>query len=136
MTCRHGAGDPRCSTTRNYERERETLIRDLTQQIKAKEAETPDSTKFQIEDFVEVGRNLVLKVSYPNCKKCSYEGIKVLVYRNMNIRTAIRWRKIDPHFRDDEPSNPNEAPGPAARFPASVAGWDDALNFAKGETSV
>lgn len=74
----------------------------------------------------------MLEVLYPNCNKCSYEGRKVMVFLNVSEMTALKWRKIDPHFRDT-PTSENEAPGPAARFPASDVGWDDAITYAEGK---
>lgn len=91
---------------------------------------TPDNTKFKIEDIQEVEKHLVIKVSYLNCKTCSYEGNKVLVYLNTSITSVLKWRIIDPHFSDKKPSSVKEAPSPNARFPASNDGWKDAISFA------
>ena len=66
---------------------------------------------------------MVLKVKYPSCKNCSYEGIKVMVFLDTTALDALRWKRIDPHFKD-------KAPSPAARFPASDEGWNDALAYA------
>lgn len=93
---------------------------------------TPDAKNYQIEDVQQVGPHLVLKVLYPNCKACSYEGNKVLVFLNVSTLAAMKWKIIDPHFRP-APSkriNDKEAPGPNARFPATVEGWSDAIAYA------
>jgi len=137
MICRHKSGDPACGATsggwRSQENERYNMeskdleIKKLKEQIASF---TPDNTKFEIEDIQEVGKHLVMKVSYPNCKTCSYEGNKVLVYLNTSITSVLKWRIIDPHFSGKVPSSVKEAPSPNARFPASNDGWKDAISFA------
>lgn len=92
---------------------------------------SPDADKYDIEEAVQVGQNLVLKVKYPNCAKCAYEGNKVLVYIGVTSLQAMKWKKIDPHFKDPKKKvDIHEAPAPAARFPASSEGWQDALDYA------
>ena len=116
MTCRHAAGDPNCSSY-------------------VAPPPTPNPDQYEVVDAVRVGNHLVLKVLYPSCQKCSYEGNKVLVFLNVTEKEVIRWRKIDPHFRPFSGKNPppTEAPGPAARFPASVNGWNDAITYARSK---
>lgn len=121
MTCHHRAGDPACSSTRSaqdaaYERGRASA--------------TPDAENYEIEEAEPVGHHLVLKVRYPNCAKCSYEGVKILVFLNTTAAQALKWKRIDPHFREAKAVT-TEAPGPAARFPASKEGWQDALTYAR-----
>lgn len=95
---------------------------------------TPDAEKFEIEEVERVGEHLVLKVRYPNCRKCAYEGNKVMVFLGVSEGQALKWKKIDPHFRDpSRPVSAREAPAPAARFPASKEGWADALVYARGK---
>lgn len=146
MTCRHRAGDPSCSSSEEgrerarQEAEQETRARakrDAEQKNKERarlEAElrmmTPDATQYEIVAAERVGKHLVLKVLYPNCKKCSYEGNKIMVFLNVSEMQVLRWKKIDPHFRSGD-SPLTEAPSPAARFPASDDGWADALIYAK-----
>lgn len=123
MTCRHSPGDPSCSSSRGY-----VSPYDET-------SNKPDSEKYAIEDVEQIGAHLVLKIRYPNCSKCSYEGVKVLVYLNTDTRAALKWRKIDPHFADPKTRRgPTEAPSPAARFPASAEGWADAMAYAKSKS--
>jgi hypothetical protein len=59
--------------------------------------------------------------------------VKVLVYLGVSALDAMRWRTIDPHFRDSKKASRDatEAPGPSARFPASEEGWADALAYAQ-----
>lgn len=92
---------------------------------------TPDADKYSIEDVVKVGNHLVMKVRYPNCSSCSYEGNKVMVFLNVKELDALKWKHIDPHFRDPKLKNVStHAPSPAARFPASAEGWADAIAYA------
>lgn len=79
-----------------------------------------------------VGPHLVMKVLYSNCALCAYEGQKVLVFLNTSTLDALKWRKIDPHFRPQSTGRPHtEAPSPAARFPSTKDGWVDALTYAR-----
>jgi hypothetical protein len=95
------------------------------------EPKTPDKKSWEVEDFHRVGPHLVLKVRYPNCVLCSYEGNKVLVFLDTPEEVVVRWREIDPHFRDPKIKiAKHQAPTPAARFPASAEGWKDAIAYA------
>lgn len=118
MTCRHAPGDPNCSSNRPA----------------SDPPATPDAENYTIEDVARVGNHLVLKVRYPNCAHCAYEGHKVMVYLNVSEAAALRWRRIDPHFRTPH-QDPTQAPSPAARFPGSKEGWKDALAFAHSKGS-
>lgn len=117
MTCRHSPDDPDCT----YRYARYTPI--------PEPPKTPDKANFEIEDVEEVGRYLILKVLYPNCVKCAYEGHKIMVME-ATLRDALRWREIDPHFRiNPQVSDKKTAPSPIARFPASDEGWEHAKKF-------
>jgi len=102
-------------------------------ELKAKlEASTPNADVYQIEEVQRVGKHLVLKVRYPNCAKCSYEGLKVMVFLNVTEAEVLCWKRIDPHFRNAASGKQRtEAPGPAARFPGSKEGWADAIIYAR-----
>jgi hypothetical protein len=156
MTCRHEMGDPTCTSGKSPEALRSKAIRMMDKwgggasvaiqrpapRVRGAFAEpvprppdpaTPDADNFQVLDSKEIGSNLVLRVQYPSCSECSYEGIKLLVYRKCSLADAIRWTSIDPHFGDPTVKRlPTDAPSPAARFPASDVGWADALTFAGG----
>lgn len=96
-----------------------------------KRALSPANDDFEIEEYREVPGHLILKVKYKSCEKCSYEGVKVLVFEDKTVGDVLKWRRIDPHFRaPDRSSNPRSAPSPIARFPASDQGWADAFQFA------
>ena len=118
------------STENRYKKEVETLQAEIA-------ALTPNIAKFEVLDLVEVGPHMVVKVKYPSCTRCSFEGVKIMVFLNTNAVKAIRWKKIDPHFRDDSKTklavtSINEAPSPTARFPNTEAGWQDAVAYATG----
>ncbi len=131
MTCRHSKYDPACSS---YQSRLDTLKSDYEKQIVGQT--TPDAERYQIEDIEEVGNFLVVKASYPNCRSCAYEGVKVMVFEGVTVKDAIKWKRIDPHFRKalGMPVK-TEAPGPIARFPASDQGWKDALAYATARTA-
>ena len=89
--------------------------------------DTPDPDEYDILKTEEVGRHLLVDAKYPSCEACSYEGRKLLVYTHTSREDALKWKKLDPHFRDTSgENNPREAPSPRARFPATPAGWNDA----------
>jgi len=124
MTCRHKAGDPNCSSNKAYINAATQLqkrIAELEQRV--------DASNYDIEAFERVGPHVVLRVRYPSCKDCSFEGVKIMVFLNVTEIEMMRWRKIDPHFRDEAGRNPREAPSPAARFPATEDGMRDAIDF-------
>ena len=139
MVCRHGPNDPNCSSSpegrrraeeeswRRVNQDKDSRIKQLQEEIKTM---TPDASQYEIIDVRRVGDHLVMKVQYPSCSKCSFEGTKIMVFLDVTEMQALRWRKIDPHFRDGE-GPADEAPGPDARFPASERGWRDALLFAE-----
>ena len=55
-----------------------------------------------------------------------------MVFLNVTESQAMKWRRIDPHFRPTKAAlKPTEAPGPAARFPATLEGWEDAIQYAQ-----
>ena len=112
MVCRHRPGDPDCSSNGGgavrlnaiYEREQ------YAYKLKELEANSPDASKYAIERVEKVNENKSFDVSEMD---------------------ALRWRRIDPHFRDPTLKVTKEdAPAPAARFPASDEGWKDAITFA------
>jgi hypothetical protein len=97
-------------------------------------SKTPDKEQFDIVEIERIGDHVVMKVLYPNCAKCSYEGNKVMVFLNAPEKEVVKWKIIDPHFRDPTKARTSrEAPGPDARFPASKEGWSDALAYAHGK---
>lgn len=144
MTCRHEHGDPTCSsypdqikharqlldgTAPEFAKARKLLDKDNLR--RGLPPETPDSRNYSIEDIEQVGPHIVVKVLYPNCAKCSYEGRKVMVFLDVRALDVAKWKTIDPHFRDPQKKlAAGEAPPPAARFPASAEGWADAMAYA------
>ena len=118
------------ASSARYEASRHELkIKELEAEIASL---TPDNSHYEIVDAVAVGTHLVMRVKYQSCRDCAYEGIKVMVFLDTNSIDALKWRKIDPHFRTAS-GGTIAAPSPAARFPASPQGWMDALAYAKGK---
>lgn len=116
------------------EAHKDKQIADLKAQL---DGMSPDNSRFQVEEIEEIGNFLVMKVLFPNCSRCAYEGNKVMVFEGVKIKDAFKWRKLDPHFRQGALPPPiNEAPPPIARFPASPQGWNDAMNYAKQKSNL
>lgn len=125
------AGESARRSAQQSEAYKDKQIADLKAQL---DGMSPDNSRFQVEEIEEVGNFLVMKVLYPNCAKCAYEGNKVMVFEGVTIKDAFRWRKLDPHFRKGALPPPiNEAPPPIARFPASTQGWADAMAYARSK---
>lgn len=149
MTCRHQLGDPNCTAGKSPDALRRKAITDYQrwvgpiptggrtsmllgegQATTERVPETPDSMRYTVLDIYRSGKYVALKVEYPNCALCSYEGVKVMVFE-ADEKDIINWRKIDPHFRDPSaPRDKAEAPPPLARFPANTAGWFEARDYA------
>ena len=141
MTCRHAEDDPACSSYKGR-------VADARKFVAAHEARTgkkpkprrvdatPDAERFEILQSEVVASHLVLKVQYPNCAKCSYEGVKVMVILDVSPSDALKWKRIDPHFRDKRPASVREAPSPVVRFHGSDAGWEEAVAYAKWKSHV
>jgi hypothetical protein len=138
MTCRHNPHDPACTSYGSRLADAEDFItaRAEAEGKRSPAPATPDAERFAILKAEEVGSHLVLKVRYPNCSKCAFEGTKVMVFLNMRALWAMRWRVIDPHFRSEvgEKLNREKAPSPDARFPATAEGWNDAIAYAGGKS--
>lgn len=125
MICRHAADDPSCSSYSGRHRSHTGG----GNYSPSSTIETPDAENYQITRVEVVEGNLILEVTYPNCSKCAYEGRKVMVYIGISAAEALKWKKIDPHFRASN-KTVGEAPSPDARFPANGVGWGDAIDYA------
>ncbi len=93
---------------------------------------TPDSSKWELVDFLESGSYFIAKVKFQSCEHAGYGGHKVLVFK-ATTKEAILWRRMDPHFKEVKSDifNKTVAPNPIARFPASSQGWEDAKVFVR-----
>jgi len=120
--CKHKPGDPNCGSYRPQ----------------PPAPKTPDAENYTVEDVEWVGQTrVVMMVKYPNCSNCAYEGNKVMVFLGVTVQQAMKWRRIDPHFRDPSlKSLPTHAPSPAARFPGTPEGWQDAISYAETKAMV
>ena len=85
----------------------------------------PDPKNFRIVHSMKVGKYVILKVKYPGCT--SFEGKKLLVYRDVGLRKLLASTELDSHFCDD-PTHPS----PVARFRPDDQGWGDAMRFCNG----
>lgn len=155
MPCRHEKGDPDCSSSTPAQkagwiaRQIHRLGLDPAQigvelrRLAGEEVASPDPDDFKIVGLNEPGGGyIVLRVRYPSCARCAFEGDKVLVFRGVSMLHILGWRKLDPHFRADVPAQDLNkltkaqladlrvsAPSPIARFPATDQGWLNAIRF-------
>lgn len=127
MTCRHILGDPSCSGYPSYVKKQEAQKNaEIAEELLKR---TPNPDDYEIVDAKPVCGNLVIKAQYSSCVNCSFDAMKVMVFLDVDMVAALKWRRIDPHF-DDKPRTAREAPSPAARFPATEQGWKDAVKYA------
>jgi len=99
---------------------RETIIIDNTEPNRQPAA--PDPINFTLLSVYQVGKNLVVKINYPDCT--NYEGNKICVYINTKKKEFISRTNIDPHFSKTLDS-------PFARFQPTDDGWKAAVKLAK-----
>jgi hypothetical protein len=80
----------------------------------------PDPNNYEIMLIEKIGKSLIMKIKYLDCK--NYEGVKILVYHNVSIKKLMNQKLIDPHFSDNK-----KYISPMARFVPT----DEGLNFAR-----
>lgn len=135
MTCR-------CSSPAEHAARAQQAAYESNQRAEERrQASTPNPAQYEVVRAEAVGPHLVMQVKYPNCTLCEFEGTKIMVFLHTTAMDALKWKRIDPHFRrDEERSNlarvgwrvqSTSAPSPAARFPGNEQGWADAVDYAK-----
>jgi hypothetical protein len=88
----------------------------------ARIAPNPNPINFEILDLVQVGKNVVAEIRYPDCT--NFEGVKICVYENINFSLLSKMSEIDPHFSESLIS-------PIARFRPDEKGMTLAIIFAR-----
>lgn len=127
MTCR-------CASPEiHHAREMADMRSSYQELYKELEALKADTSSYTIQDVAETNDYLVLKILYthPDGKAqpgCTFSGVKILVFEGVSAIDALKWRTIDPHFRE-KASGSNAAPSPIARFPGNDKGWEHAIAF-------
>jgi endonuclease/exonuclease/phosphatase (EEP) superfamily protein YafD len=131
------ASDSARADVERMSKEADARVAQATKKAADIAALTPDANQYTVERVERIGEHLVMQVRYPNCKVCAYEGVKTMVFLDVPEHAALRWKRIDPHFRirtnDHFTAHPTDAPSPAARFPSSKEGWTDAVAYARGK---
>lgn len=87
-------------------------------------APNPNPAKFVIRESQMVRGHVVLLVNYPDAT--SYEGNKILLYKDTKLSDIRRQKTLDPHF-----SNSRDFLSPFARFEPTNAGWNAAVWLAE-----
>jgi len=87
----------------------------------------PNPAKFSIEEHVQVGNFLVIRLKYSGVT--NFEGRKVLVYEDITIEDFEKQGHADPHFSDNPKFH-----SPIARFEPTASGWYRAKRFANAES--
>ena len=125
MTCRCKSGEEHAARAlANQRDDMESL-----QKENAKLKQQMSVADYLIRRVEMKGPHMVLEVQYPTCQHREFECRKVMVFLDVKLEEALMWKEIDPHFRAKE-RKANQAPSPAARFPATPDGWADACLYA------
>lgn len=139
MTCRCGSASEHARrAAKTAERNRRDEVEYLRNELKQYEN---DLSNFVVNDLEEINGCLILKVEYSHKNgvtqpNCTFNGVKILVYEGKTAKDAIKWKKIDPHFRSKNSRSPYEAPSPTARFPGDERGWLHAKAFASSNRGI
>jgi hypothetical protein len=80
----------------------------------------PNPNNYEIIEHLESNGWLLIKIKYPDCK--NYEGIKILLFRNVTVMDLLKQKLIDPHFSENK-----EYKSPFARFEPTELGWEAAM---------
>ncbi len=110
------------SLCRHSEPQEKIVYRDRVVESK-EDNKNPNPKVFVIENTEQVGKYVVAKICYPNCK--NYEGRKILVFENIKEEKIYSLKVIDPHFCDGDHISP------MARFEPTEKGWKHAITFCK-----
>ena len=75
----------------------------------------PDPSNFLVLDRESFGRYLLVAVKYPDCT--NYEGLKILIYKDVDVSEIRKAKSLDPHFQLDRMS-------PLMRIAPTPEGWN------------
>ena len=90
--------------------------------VEKKMLPNPDPSNYVIDFSLHMGRYMIVKINYPDCK--NYEGNKILVFRDVTMEDLRKQKIIDPHFCDND-----DLCSPIARFVPSDEGKEMAITF-------
>ena len=68
-----------------------------------------DPNNYEIVRHLESNGWLLIEIKYPDCK--NYEGMKILLFKDVTVMDLLKQRLIDPHFSKSE-----KYKSPFARF--------------------
>ena len=87
----------------------------------------PDPKNFTIKKVYVNAPYLIVKIMYHGCT--NYDGVKILVYKNISRENLLSAKYLDPHFCE------NCKISPIARFEPTQNGWDDAVLFVRAKNA-
>lgn len=79
---------------------------------------------YDIINYLESNGWLLIKIKYPDCK--NYEGMKILLFKDVTVMDLLKQRLIDPHFSENK-----KYKSPFARFEPTESGWFAATSLMK-----
>lgn len=89
----------------------------------------PDPFKYKIIKYSNINEYLIVMIRYDDC--VNYEGIKILVYKDVDLIKLINQKHIDPHFSDSKKFH-----SPIARFVPTEEGYQMAIKFCNSVTQI
>lgn len=84
----------------------------------------PDPRNYKVKKSLKVGKFLVVMVHYPDCT--NYEGLKIMLYKDVSVEELIDQKTLDHHFAENKKFH-----SPIARFEPTREGWLMAVWFAE-----
>lgn len=88
----------------------------------------PNPSNYELLKIEQIGKFLLIKIRYPDCS--NYEGVKILVFKNVELTALINQHNIDPHFSDSKKHH-----HPIVRFVPTDEGWEMAKKFINMEVN-
>lgn len=82
----------------------------------------PNPRNFELVRVRQVKCHLVAQIRYPDCT--NYEGMKIMVFKDLTEARLLGVRFLDPHFTDQDTLKP------FARFEPTDEGWRLAIHTA------
>lgn len=84
----------------------------------------PDPNNYEIINHLESNGWLLIKIKYLDCT--NYEGMKILLFKDVTVMDLLKQKLIDPHFSENE-----KYKSPFARFEPTEKGWFAATSLMK-----
>jgi hypothetical protein len=89
---------------------------------------SPNPNNYDIIGHLESNGWLLIKIKYLDCT--NYEGMKILLFKDVTVMDLLKQKSIDPHFSENK-----KYKSPFARFEPTESGWFAAKSLMKISTN-